>query len=258
METKKVDTNLMKELHRILMQGRNETAKMPGTLRNRQTWVGGESPKDADFVPPPHTEIIECLADFEECINNDETDTPDLVKCAILHYQFETIHPFISGNGNIGRMIIPLYLQSKGMLDKACLYISNYLEKNRDTYFDKLMKVRNNSDILGWIKFFLEAVIETVKCQKEQLNKLAELSEEIEKIILELPVKPDNARKVVDVLYDMPIVSRKKVLERSGMKPSTLNTTINSLMEKNILEEITGQGRNQIFTFRKYLDIFLK
>ena len=238
------------------MQGRVGIDKMPGTLRNRETWVRGESPKDAEFVPPPYTEIIECLADFEECINNDNTDTPELVKTAILHYQFETIHPFISGNGNVGRMIIPLYLQSKGQLDKSCLYISEYLEKNKNTYFDKLMRVRNSSDILGWIKFFLEAVIETIKHQKEQLKELRALSEEIERIILELPVKPDNARKVVDVLYDIPIVSRKKVLENSGMKPSTLNTTINSLMEKNILEEITGQGRNQIFTFRKYLNIF--
>lgn len=248
----------MKELHKILMQGRGHADKMPGTLRNLQTWVIGESPKEAEFVPPPHTEIVECLADFEECTSNDETDTPDLIKVAILHYQFETIHPFVSGNGCIGRMIIPLYLQSKGLLDKSCLYISNYLEKNKNTYFDKLMRVRNNSDILGWIKFFLEAIIETAKHQKEQLKELEKLSDEIEKIILELPVKPDNARKVVDVLYDIPIVSRKKVLENSGMKPSTLNTTINSLMEKNMIEEITGQGRNQIFAFRKYMDIFLK
>lgn len=247
----------MKELHKTLMQGRGHADKMPGTLRNLQTWVIGESPKTAEFVPPPHTEIVECLADFEECTNNDETDTPELVKTAILHYQFETIHPFVSGNGCIGRMIIPLYLQSKGIIDKPCLYISNYLEKNKSTYFDKLMKVRNNSDILGWIKFFLEAIIETVKYQKEQLQKLEKLSDDIEKIILELPVKPENAKKVVDVLYDIPIVSRKKVLENSGMKPSTLNTTINSLMEKNIIEEITGQGRNQIFAFRKYMDIFL-
>lgn len=118
------------------------------------------------------------------------------------------------------------------------------------------MKVRDSSDMIGWIQFFLKAIIETTKLQKEQIVKLEELSKEIEKIINELPVKPENARKVVDVLYNAPIVSRKTVLENSGMKPSTLNTTINSLLEKHMIEEITGQGRNQIFAFRKYINIF--
>lgn len=155
-------------------------------------------------------------------------------------------------------MIVPLYLQSKGLLKKSYLYISDYLEKNRDTYFTKLTKVRDSSDMIGWIQFFLTTIVETAKQQKEQLFKLEELSKEIEEIINELPVKQDNARKVVDVLYREPITSRKKVLENSGMKPSTLNTTINSLLEKNIIEEITGQGRNQIFAFRKYINIFIK
>lgn len=158
--------------------------------------------------------------------------------------------------GRIGRLIIPLYLQSKGLLNKSCLYISAYLFENRETYFAKLMKVRDSSDMIGWIQFFLKAIIETTKLQKEQILKLEELSEEIEKIINELPVKPENTRKVVDVLYNAPIVSRKTVLESSGMKPSTLNTTINSLLEKDMIEEITGQGRNQIFAFRKYINIF--
>ncbi|MCI8519492.1 MAG: hypothetical protein HFJ51_05435 [Clostridia bacterium] len=120
------------------------------------------------------------------------------------------------------------------------------------------MRVRENSDIIGWIQFFLDAVLETAKMQKEQILELEELSKDIEKIINELPVKPENARKVVDVLYSKPIVSRKIVLENSGMKPSTLNTTINSLLEKDMIEEITGQGRNQIFAFRKYMNIFKK
>lgn len=120
------------------------------------------------------------------------------------------------------------------------------------------MKVRENSDIIGWIQFFLGAILEAAKLQKEQILRLEALSKDIEKIINELPVKPENARKAVDVLYRKPIVSRKMVLENSGMKPSTLNTTINSLLEKDMIEEITGQGRNQIFAFKKYMDIFLK
>lgn len=143
------------------------------------------------------------------------------------------------------------------MLDKACLYISKYLKENQNTYFAKLTKVRDTSDMIGWIQFFLCAILETAKKQKEQILRLEELSKEIEKIINELPVKPENARKVTDVLFNEPIASRKKILEKSEMKPSTLNTTINSLLEKNMIEEITGQGRNQIFAFRKYMDIFI-
>lgn len=154
-------------------------------------------------------------------------------------------------------MIVPLYLQSKGLLEKSCLYISNYLEKNKDTYFAKLTKVRDSSDMISWIQFFLTTILETTKIQKEQMRKLKDLSKEIDNIINELPVKLENAKKVVEVLYNEPIASRKKVLENSGMKPSTLNTTINSLLEKGMIEEITGQGRNQIFAFRKYIDIFL-
>ena len=253
-----VCTRLIRELHKILMQGVRGEHKTPGEFRTSQNWIGGSMPSNAVYVPPPHTEIAECLTDFEKFINNEEIDTPDLIKIAILHYQFESIHPFLDGNGRIGRLLIPLYIQSKGMLDKSCLYISDYIERNKDTYYDMLTRVRNNNDMIAWIKFFLEAVIETSKTAKEKFRNVVELTMEMDKVIMDLPVKPENAKKVLDVLYDEPIVSRKKILELIDIKPTTLNVCINALKEKNIIIETTGYSRNQVFAFQKYMDLFLK
>lgn len=253
-----VCTRLIREIHKILMQGVRGERKTPGEFRTSQNWIGGSMPSTAVYVPPPHTEIAECLTDFEKFINNEEIDTPDLIKIAILHYQFESIHPFLDGNGRIGRLLIPLYIQSKGMIDKSCLYISDYIERNKDTYYDMLTRVRTHNDMISWIKFFLEAVIETSKIAKEKFRKVVELTLEMDRIIMDLPVKPENAKKVLEVLYNEPIVSRKKIIENTGMKFTTLVGVINALQEKNILIETTGYSRNQVFAFQRYIDLFLK
>jgi len=240
------------------MNGVRGEHKTPGEFRISQNWIGGSMPSTAVYVPPPHTEVAECLSDFEKFINNEEIDTPDLIKIAILHYQFESIHPFLDGNGRIGRLLIPLYIQSKGMLEKSCLYISDYIERNKDTYYDMLTRVRTHNDMIGWIKFFLEAVIETSKTAKEKFRNVVELTIEMDKIIMELPVKPENAKKVIDLLYDEPAINRKKLCELTGIKEGTIKNIINSLLEKNIIVETTGYSRNQIFKFKKYTDLFLK
>ncbi len=253
-----VCTRLIRELHKILMQGVRGEHKTPGEFRTSQNWIGGGMPSNAIYVPPPHTEIAECLTDFEKFINNEEIDTPDLIKIAILHYQFESIHPFLDGNGRIGRLLIPLYIQSKGMLDKSCLYISDYIERNKDTYYDMLTRVRTHNDMIAWIKFFLEAVIETSKTAKEKFRNVVELTMEMDKIIIDLPIKAENAKKVIDVLYNEPIINRKKLMEITNIRPSTLKDTVNVLLENNIIVETTGYSRNQVFAFQKYIDLFLK
>ena len=253
-----VCTRLIREIHEILMQGVRGEHKTPGEFRISQNWIGGSMPSTAVYVPPPHTEIAECLSDFEKFINNEEIDTPDLVKIAILHYQFESIHPFLDGNGRIGRLLIPLYIQSKGMLEKSCLYISDYIERNKDTYYDMLTRVRTHNDMIGWIKFFLEAVIETSKTAKEKFRKVVELTVEMDKIIVNLPVKSDNAKKVINVLYNEHIINRKKLCNITKIKEGTIKNIINCLLENDIIVETTGYSRNQIFTFQKYTDLFLK
>lgn len=253
-----VCTRLIREIHEILMQGVRGEYKTPGEFRVSQNWIGGSMPSTAVYVPPPHTEVTECLSDFEKFINNEEIDTPDLIKIAILHYQFESIHPFLDGNGRIGRLLIPLYIQSKGMLEKSCLYISDYIEKNKDTYYDMLTRVRTNNDMIGWIKFFLEAVIETSKTAKEKFRNVVELTMEMDKLIMELPVKPENAKKVIDLLYDEPVLTRNKMSEITGIKLTTINGIVNALLDKGIITETTGYSRNQIFAFEKYINLFLK
>lgn len=253
-----VCTRLIREIHEILMQGVRGEYKTPGEFRVSQNWIGGSMPSTAVYVPPPHTEVTECLSDFEKFINNEEIDTPDLIKIAILHYQFESIHPFLDGNGRIGRLLIPLYIQSKGMLEKSCLYISDYIERNKDTYYDMLTRVRTNNDMIGWIKFFLEAVIETSKTAKEKFRNVVELTMEMDKLIMELPVKPENAKKVIDLLYDEPVLTRNKMSEITGIKLTTINGIVNALLDKGIITETTGYSRNQIFAFEKYINLFLK
>lgn len=253
-----VCTRLIREIHKILMNGVRGEHKTPGEFRTSQNWIGGSMPSTAVYVPPPYTEIVECLTDFEKFINNEEIDTPDLIKIAILHYQFESIHPFLDGNGRIGRLLIPLYIQSKGMLDKSCLYISDYIERNKDKYYDLLTRVRTHNDMISWIKFFLEAVIETSKTAKDKFRKVVELTMKMDKAIIDLPVKAENAKKVIDVLYNEPIINRKKLIEITAIKPSTLKDTVNVLLENNIIVETTGYSRNQVFAFQNYIDLFLK
>lgn len=253
-----VCARLIREIHKILMQGVRGEHKTPGEFRTSQNWIGGSMPSTAVYVPPPHTEIAECLTDFEKFINNEEIDTPDLIKIAILHYQFESIHPFLDGNGRIGRLLIPLYIQSKGMLDKSCLYISDYIERNKDIYYDMLTRVRTHNDMIGWIKFFLEAVIETSKTAKKKFRKVVELTMKMDKLLIDLPIKAENAKKVIDALYNEPIINRKKLMEITDIKASTLKDTVNVLLENNIIVETTGYSRNQVFAFQNYIDLFLK
>lgn len=253
-----VCTRLIREIHGVLMNGVRGEHKTLGEFRTSQNWIGGSMPSTAVYVPPPHTEIAECLSDFEKFMNNEEIDTPDLIKIAILHYQFESVHPFLDGNGRIGRLLIPLYIQSKGMLEKPCLYISDYIERNKEVYYDKLTKVRTHNDLIGWIKFFLEVIIETSKAAKEKFRRVVELTIEMDKIIMDLPVKPENAKKVIDLLYNEPIVSRKKIIENTGIKFTTLVGVIRAFQEKGILIETTGYSRNQVFSFQIYIDLFLK
>lgn len=248
---------LIKEIHSILMENVRGENKFPGEFRTTQNWIGGSMPSTAMYVPPVHTEIAECLSDFEKFVNNENIDTPDLIKIAMLHYQFETIHPFCDGNGRIGRLIIPLYIQYKNRLEKPCLYISDYFERNRETYYNMLTRVRTENNMIGWIKFFLEGIIDTAKTAKIKFKKVLELTAEMNQVIMDLNVKPENAKKVLEILYNEPKTNRKRLEEKTGLSNSSIRNTVNALLEKRILIEMTGYSRNQIFVFEKYINLFL-
>ena len=252
-----VCNRLFREIHKILLNGVRGEKKTPGEFRISQNWIGGTMPSTAAYVPPLVEDLADCLKDLELFINNEEIDTPDLIKIAMIHYQFESLHPFLDGNGRIGRLLIPLYLQSKKYLDNPCLYISFFFEKNRDLYYQKLNDVRVKNDIIGWIKFFLEGIIETAKIAKLKFKKVVELTKKIDSQIIELNVKYDNAKKIMDYFYNEPYSSRKKISEALEMPESTVNGVITGLKNANIIKETTGYSRNQVFVFEEYVNIFL-
>ena len=235
-----VCNRLFRDIHKILLNGVRGEKKTPGEFRISQNWLGGTMPSTAAYVPPLVEDLSDCLKDLELFINNEEIDTPDLIKIAMIHYQFESIHPFLDGNGRIGR-----------------LYISFFFEKNRDLYYQKLNDVRVKNDIIGWIKFFLEGIIETAKIAKEKFKKVVELTKKVDIQISDLKVKYDNAKKIIDYFYDEPYSSRKKIADALEMPESTVNGVINELKSANIIKETTGYSRNQIFVFSEYVEIFL-
>ena len=251
-----VCTRLIKEIHTILMQGVRGEHKNPGEYRISQNWIGGSKPSNAIYVPPIPNEVSNCLSDLEKFINNDEINTPDLIKIAMIHYQFESIHPFLDGNGRTGRILIPIYLLSKGLISKPCFYISDYIEKNKEAYYDFLSRVRTQNDMISWIKFFLEATIETAKTARIKFEKIVKFTNEMNSVVLNMPVRPENARIVIDCMYNEPTINRKILMEKTGLKPTALKSVVNSLLEKELIVENTGYSRNQIFTFEKYINLF--
>lgn len=172
-------------------------------------------------------------------------------KLAISSFKKWTVEKFLEDKKQRER-------QSEGMIEKPCLYISDYIERNKDTYYDMLTRVRTNNDMIAWIKFFLEAVIETSKTAKDKFRKVVELTQEMDQIILNIGVKPDNAKAIIDILYNEPVINRKKLLELTNIPLSTLKGTVTALLENDIIVETTGYTRNQVFAFQKYIDLFLK
>ena len=249
-------TRLIKEIHSILMQGVRGEHKNPGEYRTSQNWIGGSKPSNAVYVPPIPSEVGSCLSDLEKFINNDNINTPDLIKIAIIHYQFESIHPFLDGNGRTGRILIPIYLLNKGLLSKPCFYISDFIEKNKNAYYDFLSRVRSQNDILSWIKFFLEATIETAKTARTKFEKVVDFTSHMNDLVLNMSVRPENAKLVINCFYNEPTMNRKILMEKTGLKPTALKSVINNLLEKNLIVENTGYSRNQIFTFEKYINLF--
>jgi len=184
-----------RETHKTLLQGVRGEYKQPGEFRRSQNWIGGASIKDAIFVPPIHTSINDLMSDIEKFVHGDDKHFPELLKIALVHYQFETIHPFLDGNGRVGRLLITLYLVSKGILKKPVLYLSEFFERNRTLYYDNLMRVREKNDLLQWFKFFLVGIIETAKSSIETFDAILQLQKEVEEKIQTLGSRATNAQK---------------------------------------------------------------
>jgi len=249
-------TRLIREVHNILMQGVRGEHKTPGEFRIQQNWIGGTMPSNAEFVPPNVNDMHELLSDLDKFIHNDGQQVPQLIKIALIHYQFETIHPFQDGNGRIGRLIIPLYLLDKKILEKPCFYISDYFEKNRTAYYNALQNVRLKSELANWIKFFLKAVIYTAKSAKYKFKNVVSLVNEYEERMLAFSGKPENNRGILKAFFIEPILTSKQLQDRTSLSQATIDKVIHSMLEENMLREITGFSRNRIYALNKYLAIF--
>jgi len=247
---------LIRNTHRILMTNVRGKHKTPGEFRTSQNWIGGSSLADAAFIPPNKDDMSDLLDDFEHFLYNDRIVVPHLIRCAIAHYQFETIHPFQDGNGRIGRLLITLYLVSNHLLIKPTLYLSDFFERHRGAYYDSLTRVRNSNDLGQWVRFFLEGVIETAEKGKTTFAQILKLHTNIESELMNLGKKTDNARKLLMHLYQSPVVSVKQVESILGVKYYSANELIKTLVEINILEETTGYSRNRVFMFKRYIDVF--
>lgn len=243
-------SRLIKQAHKLLLQG------VRGEYRTSQNWIGGASINDAVFIPPVHTSIPELMSDIEYFANDELNPLPDLLKIGIIHYQFETIHPFLDGNGRVGRLLISLYLVNKGILKKPILYLSDFFERNRMLYYDNLMRVRTHNDIDQWLKFFLTGIIEISKKGVETFDSIFQLQRKLENKIQSFGARSNDTRKIIDFLWTQPIVDASRITKLIKKSKATSYKLLDILEQSGILKEITGGQRNQLYVFADYLKLF--
>ncbi len=257
LHTLPLSNRLLRDTHKVLMQGVRGKTKQPGEFRTSQNWIG-VSLKNAVFVPPHTDEVNNLMSDLEKFLHNNEVHVPHLIKIAIGHYQFETIHPFLDGNGRLGRLMIALYLASHGLLHKPALYLSDYFERNKTEYVDRLMAVRESNKMKEWLVFFLYGVRETAENSIQVFKDIIKLKEQLEREILPnfSTRRQNNARNLMTYLYQTPITNIKTVSTSLNIKTNTASALINDFVKYNVLHELTGNRRNKIFMFKEYLVIF--
>jgi Fic family protein len=251
-----LSNRLLKRTHEILLSGVRGAHKQPGDFRSSQNWIGGSSLADAVFIPPHPESVADLMSDLEALWHNEEIVVPHLIRVAISHYQFETIHPFLDGNGRIGRLMIPLYLVSHGLLAKPSLYLSDFFERNRGSYYDALMRVRMSNDLIHWVRFFLQGVAETATKGRDVFRQVLVLRTEVEHGVLVLGKRAANARALLNLLYRKPLVSANDIETALSVSTPTANALIRDFERLGILKEITGQQRGRAYAFDRYLSLF--
>ena len=248
---------LLREAHHVLLQGVRGQHKTPGEYRKSQNWIGGASLKDAVFIPPAVEHVDELMSDLELFLKDETLKTPVLIRAAIGHYQFETIHPFQDGNGRLGRLMITLYLMDTDRLTQPLLYLSEYFERNKSLYYDNLTRVRTHNDLRQWILFFLVGVRDTAQQAVTVLKQIFELKEQVQKDLATLSAtRREHCLQLMQYLWKRPLVNTRQVETHLQVSPKTASAVVQSLVQKGILIETTGYKRNRLFSFEAYLSLF--
>lgn len=250
---------LIKEIHKVLTEGTRGSSKNPGEFRSSQNWIGplGGSLSEAIFIPPPPVQVYDHMGKLEKYFYAKD-NMPPLVKAGLIHAQFETIHPFLDGNGRVGRLLITFYLLWQNILTKPILYLSYYLKKNKSTYYDLLMRIRTEGDFEGWIEFFLKAVSAMSEESVNTAREIIRLKEQlIEKLFLN-SISSIYAVKLIDFLFQMPVIGTTDIVKKFQISKESANKLINKFEKLTIIKEITGKQRYKKFIFRPYIDIIAR
>ena len=247
---------LIKEAHEVLLSGVRGQNKSPGEFRHSQNWIGaaGCNLQNARYIPPSVEDMIQAMSDLEKYINGDD-ELDVLIKAGLIHYQFETIHPFLDGNGRIGRLLITLFLMEKKVLSTPSLYISYFLKKNRIEYYDRMNEVRLKGNYEQWIKFFLEAIYESANDAVETIDKLTSLHDNYCLKIKGLGRRAKNAMRVFEYLESNPIIEIQKTAKELDIAFNTMSSIVKDLISIGVLEQTSTQSRNRTFAYKEYLEI---
>lgn len=257
LDTLPLSSRLLRQTHRTLLSSVRGEHKQPGEFRRSQNWIGGHNLATASFIPPHDQYVPDLIGDLENFLHNDKIEVPALIRIGIAHYQFETIHPFLDGNGRIGRLLITLYLVSEGILEKPLLYLSAYFEQNKSLYYDNLTVVREQNDLVRWLTYFLhgieQASIQAVQSLTNTLALKARMETEIQE---HFGRRAPSALLLLRALFETPALTVEKAAIICDLSYKAANQLVAQMQEAGYLRETTGQSRNRIFVFEPYLKAF--
>ncbi|WP_387462950.1 Fic family protein [Photorhabdus sp. RM323S] len=256
-ESYPITFRLIKELHKVSMISGRGISRGPGEFCQNQVWIGGHRADEAAFIPPPANELADCWAALEKFINDVPEPTDPLIKAALAHVQFETIHPFMDGNGRLGRLLIPLILVETKVLSQPFLYLSVFFKKHRQIYYERLQQVRITGDWEVWLLFFVDAVAATATQAVNIAQQLYQLRREHKKLLQPLGRMENSASQILDALFEHPIVNINKLVQLTGLAPATIGKVMERLSQADLVlvSELTGQKRNRVYAYNRYIEI---